>query len=157
MAPLPSICSENKYDLLTVHEVPETESSERRLPEKKKEETRRTVKIRSVLVGQENCSETPTSIKVILGYRFTLNVTLKQDNGKIVDAKALVDSGCDTSSVDRKWVTEKKLDTLLLLEVIKVRNADGSLNTNGPSDKSLPHPSDWRTHGRSKLDGNGPP
>jgi hypothetical protein len=118
--------------------VPETESSERRLPEKKKEETRRTVKIRSVLVGQENRSDTPTSIKAILGYRFALNVTLKQDNGKVVDAKALVDSRCDTSSVDRKWVAEKKLDTLLLPEVIKVRNADGSLNANGPSDKSLP-------------------
>jgi hypothetical protein len=42
------------------------------------------------------------SIKAIPRYRFTLNVILKQDNGKVIDAKALVDSGCDTSSVDRK-------------------------------------------------------
>jgi hypothetical protein len=50
----------------------------------------------------------------------------------------LVDSGCDTSSVDRKWVVEKNVDTLPLPEAIRVRNADGSLNANGPSDKSLP-------------------
>jgi hypothetical protein len=55
-----------------------------------------------------------------------------------VDAKALVDSGCDTSSVDRKWVAEKKLDTLPLPEVIRVQNADGSPNANGPSVNSLP-------------------
>jgi hypothetical protein len=124
--------------LLTVQEVPETESSEKDLPKKKKEDTQRTVKIRSVHVGQENCPETATSIKGIPGYRFALGVTLKQDNRKTVDAKALVDSGCDTSSVDRKWVAQKGLDTLLLPEVIKVRNADGSPNAHGPSDKSLP-------------------
>jgi hypothetical protein len=82
--------------------------------------------------------DTPTSIKAIPGYRFVLGVTLKQDNGKVVDTKALVDSGCDTSSVDRKWVAEKKLDTLPLPEIIRVWNADGSPNANGPSDKSLP-------------------
>jgi hypothetical protein len=47
-APLPRFISENKFDLLTVQEVPETESSERRLPEKKKEETRRIVRIWNV-------------------------------------------------------------------------------------------------------------
>jgi hypothetical protein len=138
MASLPRIVSENKFDLLTVQEVPETESSERELLRKKKEETRRTVKIRSVLIRQQDKSDAPTSIKAIPGYRFALNVTLKQDNGKIVDAKALVDSGCDTSSVDRKWVTEKKLDTLPLPEVIKVWNADSSPNVNGPSVNLLP-------------------
>jgi hypothetical protein len=136
--PLPKLVSENKYSLLTVQEVPETESSERRLPEKRKEEARRTVNIRSVLIGQENRPTAPTSIKAIPGYRFTLNVTLRQDNGKTIDAKALVDSRCDTSSVDRKWVAEKRLDTLPLPEVIKVRNADGSPNANRPSVNSLP-------------------
>jgi hypothetical protein len=130
--------SNNKYDLLTIQEVPETESSEKRLPEKKKEETRRTVKIRSVLVGQKRSPDAPASIKAIPGYQFALSVTLKQDNGKTVDAKALIDSGCDTSSVDRKWVAEKNLDTLPLPEVIKVQNADGSPNANGPSVNSLP-------------------
>jgi hypothetical protein len=138
MAPLPTICSENKYSLLTVHEVPETESSEEKRQEEKKEETQRTVKIRSVLVGRQDESDAPTSIKAIPGYRFALNVTLKQDNRKTVDAKALVDSGCDTSSVDRKWVAEKRLDTLPLPEVIRVQNADGSPNANGPSVNSLP-------------------
>jgi hypothetical protein len=137
-APLPSVHSRNKYDLLAVHKVPETESSEKKLPEKKKEETQRTVKIRSVLVGQENRPDAPTSIKAIPGYRFALNITLRQDNGKAIDAKALVDSSCDTSSVDRKWVAGKNLDTLPLPEVIKVRNADGSPNANGPSTSSLP-------------------
>jgi hypothetical protein len=118
--------------------VPETESSKKELPEKRRQETRRTVKIRSVLVGQQDKSDTPTSIKVIPGYRFALNVTLKQDNGKVIDTKALIDSRCDTSSVDRKWVTEKNLDTLPLPEVIRVWNADGSPNTNGPSVNSLP-------------------
>jgi hypothetical protein len=130
--------SNNKYDLLTVHEVPETESGEEGLLPKEKKETRRTVRIRSVLVGPRESSDAPTSIKVIPGYRFALNVTLKQDNGKVIDTRALVDSGCDTSSADRRWVADKKLDTLLLPEVIRVRNVDGSPNTNGPSDKSLP-------------------
>jgi hypothetical protein len=48
--------------------VPETESSERRLPEKKKEEARRIVKIRNVQVGQEESADAPTSIKAIPGY-----------------------------------------------------------------------------------------
>jgi hypothetical protein len=48
MAPLPRTVPGNKFDLLTVQEVPETESSEEKLPEKKKEETQRIVKIRNV-------------------------------------------------------------------------------------------------------------
>jgi hypothetical protein len=100
--------------------VPKTENIKERPPEKKEEKNRRTVKVRSVLARQEESADAPTSIKVILGYRFALNVTLKQDSRKTVDAKALVDSGCDTSLADRKWVAEKKLDTLLLPEVIKV-------------------------------------
>jgi hypothetical protein len=133
--PLPRIASENKFDLLTVQEVPETE---RKLPEKKKEESQIIVRIRNIRVGQEESPDAPTSIKAIPGYRFALNVTLRQDNGKAIDTKALVDSSCDTSSVDRKWVTEKNLDTLPLPEAIRVRNADGSPNANGPSNKSLP-------------------
>jgi hypothetical protein len=58
--------------------VPETESGERELLDKKKEETRRTVKIRSVLVRQENCPDALTSIKAIPGYRFALNITLTE-------------------------------------------------------------------------------
>jgi hypothetical protein len=48
--------------------------------------------------------------------------------------------------VDRKWVTEKSLDTLPLPEAIRVRNADGSPNANGPSDKSLPDTLRIREH-----------
>jgi hypothetical protein len=74
MAPLSRIVSENKFSLLTVQEVPETESSEKRLPEKKKEETWRIVRIQNVRVGQGEGADAPTSIKAIPGYRFALNV-----------------------------------------------------------------------------------
>jgi hypothetical protein len=48
--------------------VPETENSKKKRPEEKKEETRKTVKIRSILVGQQDKSDAPTSIKAIPGY-----------------------------------------------------------------------------------------
>ena len=67
------------------------------------------------------------------GSKLTLKstiMTLDTRDEKV--AEALIDSGCERSCIDCKYVHEHKLPTTPLPRPVPVFNADGQLNADGP-------------------------
>src|SRR6202048_313532 len=61
-----------------------------------------------------------------------VNVRLEAtDDRRTFEVKALLDSGCTSTSIDRKFVAENKINTYSLPRPIPVRNADGTSNRAG--------------------------
>jgi hypothetical protein len=58
-------------------------------------------------------------------------VLIMLDMGQQVQCNAMLDNGCETTSIDRDWVRSKGLNTFPLRERIVIRNADGTINEDG--------------------------
>ncbi|HEV7738705.1 MAG TPA: retropepsin-like aspartic protease, partial [Chlamydiales bacterium] len=66
------------------------------------------------------------------GNQLSINVLVKtKDTGKYVEAKALIDSGCTGSAIDRDFVKKHQINRQRLPHNLKVLNADGTENSAG--------------------------
>jgi len=59
------------------------------------------------------------------------------DDRKEASADALLDSGCEGSCIDVKFIRDNHLNTRKLFRPIPVYNADGSLNADGPISETI--------------------
>ena len=72
-------------------------------------------------------------VQGIGGTKLEMRVILetKEDNSRVFETKALLDSGCTGSCINRSFVEENHIPTIKLARPIPVYNADGTLNQNG--------------------------
>jgi hypothetical protein len=73
-----------------------------------------------------------TEVKAMMHRKIKLGtVLIMLDTGQQVQCNAMLDNGCETTSIDRDWVRSKGLNTFPLRERIVIRNADGTINEDG--------------------------
>ena len=61
-----------------------------------------------------------------------VNVKLEAtDDRRVFEVKALLDSGCTSTSINRKFMAENKINTYSLPRPIPIWNADGTSNWAG--------------------------
>ena len=71
-------------------------------------------------------------IRRLGGNQLSVDITMgRLDNGESIRTKALVDSGCSGSCVDRDFVAKNEIPVRRLPLPIPVYNADGTINKGG--------------------------
>jgi hypothetical protein len=65
----------------------------------------------------------------------TVLITL--DMGQQLQCNAMLDNGCEMTSIDREWVRTKGLNTTKIQDKIIIKNANGSNNQDGTCDSIL--------------------
>ena len=80
----------------------------------------------------EEKEEAPQKAKGFGKTQFGIRVVIETlDDRRRLETDALIDTGCDNTSIDADWIKQEGLNTVPMNYPIEVLNADGSKNAHG--------------------------